>query len=300
MDVQAIFGGPLQPDPAIALPDYSVEFPPDGPAHQAQYVVELVGERTVPISSAQALLDPRLQGPLGTPEVWVMRPSDSTWVRLSSSLSGSVDSVALSWHFESADGSLSVASASHLLQIAEQFAAGIGRRAMAMPVPEDVPKALKRLDAARRSLDIGFELFCVGKTWIPEADIWRVCAGLGMDLRDGLFRWPANGASLVTVAPIGDIESFSLQAVEAGAVHEGVSIGFSVPTSAAPRVAQDACFRIADAFETKLGTTNSTDDDQSLTLPVRARAKTQLESAISALTDAGFAPGSRAARLTFG
>src|SRR5690349_1319330 len=92
------------------------------PARKVQFVVELVGPRTVPAAQAGELLHPNWRAALGQPELWAMRPADAAWQPLRALTQGSYDSIALAWDMVTPQGDLSAASAIHLAGVAEQFA----------------------------------------------------------------------------------------------------------------------------------------------------------------------------------
>src|SRR6185312_8968382 len=141
-----LFGRQLEPDPAVALPDPEIRInPKKGPLYKVQYVLEFVGPRSVPASMACSLLRPEWYAALGQPQVFSMQPADLSWGMLTAKTEGSYDSLALTWDLLSLAGTLSSASAQHLLTIAEQFGSAINRRVAALPVPAEVDQAAARL-----------------------------------------------------------------------------------------------------------------------------------------------------------
>ena len=182
-DVQSIFGAPLGPDPAIALrPPSLLPAAKPGPLHKVQFVVELVGPRSVAAAAVANLLSPQWYEALGRPEAFAMAPADTQWRVLTASTAGSYDSVALAWDIVSPRGELSSTAPQHLLQVAEQFATQIQRRAMSLPVPGDVDRIRRQLMEYRDNLDVGFGMTVLTHAGIAERDVWLTCSRLGLDL----------------------------------------------------------------------------------------------------------------------
>lgn len=253
LDPTALFGGPLGPDPAVALVAPPIPpADPAGPMRVLQFVIELVGDHSVPAQAAASLMTSRWQQALGQPSVFAMRPSDTTWQPLTTQTVGSYDSLALAWDMLSPRGSLSNTSAARLQQVAEEVGRAMGRRAMPLPVPTEVDARVRGLREAQESLDIGFGLgYVPSRGDLTEKAIWVLCSRLGLDIGpSGTFEWRVQGhpLPLLEVSPMGEADGFSLRAVQLGVVHPGVSVGFSVPLSPAPLASLEAVFRVIDTF----------------------------------------------------
>src|ERR1700679_3887816 len=108
------FDPPLGPDPELALSEPAVTPYPSGPAHRAQYVIELVGPRSVPASAAAQLWTQSWQNALGRPEIYCMSPADTSWQPMTDRKDGSYDSIALCWDMVSPLGRLNSQSANQL------------------------------------------------------------------------------------------------------------------------------------------------------------------------------------------
>ncbi|HEY0868355.1 MAG TPA: hypothetical protein VGE01_13300 [Fimbriimonas sp.] len=306
MSQQDLFGRPLESDQAVRLTDPAdLASPRPGPLHRVQYVIELVGPRSVPAAAAASLLDPRWFQALGQPEMWCMGPMDSEWRTLTNASDGAYDSIALAWDQISSQGVLNEASAKSLLARAEEYASHIQRRAMPMPVPEDVPASVRNLQEARSSLDIGFSLaFAPTSGYVPERDLWIQCARMGLVLGpSGAFEWLGKGQELpmLEVTPIGQTETFSLAAVERGDVHEGASIGFHYALSPSPKDALEGCFHVGGVLCESIGGRLLDDEGKLLSSGARQRLRAELEQAERLFANAGIKPGSReAAKLWSG
>jgi hypothetical protein len=259
-------------------------------------VIELVGTRSVPADAAAQLLTSNWQRVLGTPQVFCMAASDIEWRRLSAQSSGSYDSLALCWDILSERGQLTNASASHLFRQSERFAEVIGRRAMPMPVPGDISKVAHDLTKIQEQLDVGVSLAVIQRTaQVSERDLWVICSKLGLQFfADGSFDWrvPQHPSPLLSVTPIGDVEAFSLGAVQKGAIHEGVTVGFSVPRCPAPSQALEGAFHVADAIATHIDGVVIDDSSRVLTAEIKSEMRNSLSLAEDALKSLNIEPGS--------
>src|SRR4051812_41249846 len=177
-----VFGDALQPDPAIALQPVQIPVRKrSGPMPRMQFVVEFVGPRSVSAGSAAALLSPQWYSALGDPQAFAMSAVDVEWQPLSATTAGSYDSLAIAWDLISDKGQLSTQSAQHLLATAEQFAAHIQRRAMPMPVPEDLPKAISQLKRVQDNFDAGVSLLVLANSQeVSEFELCVWCGKLGL------------------------------------------------------------------------------------------------------------------------
>src|SRR5579872_4267007 len=121
------------PDPRIALPSPRLVAPKMGPLHAVEFVIEIVGPRTMSAAAAGVLAQPNWFQALGQPNIWVMAPMDTTWQPLAASVTGSYDSLALTWPILGSNGTLTADSAQRLADTAERFAVTVERRALPMP-----------------------------------------------------------------------------------------------------------------------------------------------------------------------
>lgn len=294
---QEIFGGALTLDPTVALPTVHFEVPAEtGPVHKTQFVIEVVGPRTVPAPSVQALLQPHWQQALGNPQIFVMAGMDAHWRSLlPGDGSGAYDSVALAWDLISPRGELSVATAQALWNAAEDFAKQVQRRALATPIPQDVPQNIHALEEMRDSFDVGFNLSVVS-SWeaFPEKEIWRVAAALGLEYGpQGTFLWKPSGPEpLFEVSPGEGYDRFSLAQVQSGVTHAAIGLGFSVPVNPDPMAALEGCFQAGTVLAKRLNGTLLDEDDQPVSWTSRSSYEKNLGLAVDAMRKAGFAPGS--------
>jgi hypothetical protein len=299
-----LFGGPLAPDPAVALPPLDLLLPnKSGPLHRIQFVIEYVGPRSIPAATAAHLLSPEWYGALGQPQVFAMRASDLSWNRLQPTIDGSYDSLALAWDLISPLGNLTPNSAKNLLRTAEDFGPYISRRAMPMPPPTDLAGVVRGLQATKEALDVGLALSVVSNQGaFAERDLWVECARLGLEFHDGGFDWrvPTHPNPLLTVTPFGDTDAFSLRGVQAGDRHPGVTIGFHLPLSAAPTQGLEGCFRVAAHLARTLGGVILDENDQPLNDATRQALRDELRRGLSLFAQAGMTTGSPEALRLFG
>lgn len=303
-DIQQLFGGPLQRDPSFALNAAPSPAPAKaGPLHRVQFVIELVGPRTATAQQVKALLQPNWFQALGQPEIFVMAAADAVWRPLrDTDIAGAYDSIALAWDMVKEGHKLSKASAQHLLGTAESFAQAVGRRAMPMPLPEDIDSAVRVLGSLQENFDVGVNLSVLPQVALfPEKEIWIGCAALGLDLSpNGLFEWKAaGGPPVLGVGPLTNYAGFSLSQVSAGVVHEGLDVGFSLPRSPDPMNGLEACFRVAEYLGRRLQGVPVDEDDQPLTERSKATLREQLREGDRALRSAGIVPGSAEALKLF-
>lgn len=300
-----IFGTPLGRDPAIALPALRLQIPPVyGPVRMLQFVVEIVGPRTIPASSVQVLMQPHWQQALGNPEIYVMAGADAHWRSLApNDGSGAYDSLALAWDLMGPRGEMTVQVAENLWTASEDLAKQLGRRALAMPIPHAVPQNVLALSQMRVSLDIGFGLavLAAGRPF-READIWRVAAGLGLQYEpNGTFVWKAEGCEtpLFEVTPGEGVERFLLSQVQSGVTHECIGLGFSVPLCPSPLAVVDGCLKAGQVFAERLHGQLLDEDDRPVSDRTKAESRKNMEQAVAAFTRAGLTPGSVEARRLF-
>jgi len=303
-DPSTIFGQPLARDPRVALPS----MPPKradkaGPQHKVQFVIELVGPRSVPAAAAAALLGAQWFSSLGEPEAYAMAPADNDWKPLTNTTNGSYDSLALAWDLISPKGELTSQAAAHLFRMAESFGSHIQRRAMPLPPPADINRYVTPLRELADALDIGLEIMLIPKgPNFTERGIWVACAALGLDLgSDGFFELRAPGFTepLLTVTPMGGADAFSLTAVQAGVTHAGLMMGFSVPRSPDPTFSLAAAFQTTDYLCQTLNAAAFNDADQMLGPTTRNELTSNLNAAVRTLSGVGIEPGSQAAMKLF-
>ena len=303
MDASGPFQQQFRADPTVALVPPVVTPIAPGPAHRAQFVIELVGPRTLPAHAASVLLTSQWYQPLGRPELFCMSAADAGWRPLSNTSRGSYDSLALCWDVLSDQGSLSPATGQQLLQVAEQFAAQVNRRAMPMPAPADLSKAASTLTRIQEGLDIGISIVVLPRTdQVAEQELWTQCSRLGLQFGPtGSFEWRAaeHPSPLFQVTPIGDTESFSLRGVQAGLVHQGITIGFNVPRCPAPLAALDGALHSADVIAAAIQGAPFDQDGRPLSAKVRDEMRRELNNGVQVLEEIGIKPGSSAALKIF-
>jgi hypothetical protein len=300
-----IFGGPLERDPRIALPDLSIKpTPVHGPIRKLQFVIEIVGPRTAPAPAVQAILQPHWQHVLGSPQTYVMAAADKHWRQLApNDGSGAYDSISLAWDLLSPRGNLTPQVAQNLWNAAEDLARQLGRRAIAIPIPQDVPQNAKALTELRESLDIGFNLsVTMVSRPFEEKEIWRTAAALGLDYDpSGVFCWKPHGVEFpfFEVTAGGEHERFLLSQVQSGAVHPALGLGFSVPLCPDPPSAAEGCLRAGAVFAERLKGILLDEEDHPMSDRGRATLKQNLEHALAAFRRAGLEPGSSEALRLF-
>lgn len=234
-----------------------------------------------------------------------MSTADVQWRPLTATNSGSYDSLALAWDLVTFKGQLSKQTAQHLLQTAEQFAQHIQRRAMPMPVPEDVPKALSQLKQVQQNFDAGVSILVLANSQsVSEFELWVWCAKLGLapNLAEGTFDWlvPGSPLPLFSVSPVGDTESFTLEGAQRGDKHQGVLLGFSVPRSPEPMAGLEGMFAAAAALAGKMWGQVFDENNRPLTESTKQTMRAQLAQAVDSLQKLGFAPGSSDCQRLFG
>jgi hypothetical protein len=269
-----------------------------GPMRQLEFVIELVGPRTAPAAAVEALLTRDWQGALGGPRVWAMTAADTHWEPVTPGRAGSYDSVALSYPFMDARGTLASASADALVKLAEGFANQIGRRAAPMPVPADVDGIVLGLAEAREALDVGYGLAVSFVRPVPEAELWRAFVALGLTLApSGEFVW--GSGSCLAVSPVEPPEQFALSGVQGGRQIGAVTLGFSVPRSPDPEASLSATLRVAIYLQQRFGGL-FVDEDGNAVVPSEVQLGEYVREAAHSLERAGFRPGSAEALALFG
>lgn len=304
--ISEVFGNDLQPDPSVALPPIQIPIRRrTGPSPRLQFVIEFVGPRSVSAGSAAVLLSADWEKALGSPQAFAMSTADLEWQPLTASTAGSYDSLALAWDLTTIRGQLSAQTARHLLATAERFAEQIQRKAMPMPVPEDVPKALTQLKKVSDNFDAGASILALPKSQeVGEFELWIWCAKLGLtsNLTEGTFDWlvPGSPLPLFSVSPVGDTDSFSIEGAQRGDKHEGALLGFSIPRSPEPMAGLEGMFKAAAYLAERMWGTIYDENNRPLDDRGRQTIRTQLADAVEAMTKMGFAPGSTDALRLFG
>jgi len=303
-ELDDVFGGPLSADPSIALPGNVVgTVEKTGPLHRVEFVIELIGQTSVPAHAAARLLDYDWYEALDRPRAWSMRSADTQWQRLISTKDGSFDSLAISWPIVRAKGNLGAMRARQLYDFATQFGEAISRKAAPIPPAADVDRMAADLDEIHRGLDVGVGIyFMPARGAISERDVWRTCAALGMEFEpSGAFAWKARNSRqpLFEVTPLGQFEAFSLGNARADVKHDALLMGFNVPLSPNPARAIEGLLKTGRHFCEKFGGRLIDDSERFVDAAMAGQIIQEVSSAIQHLTDAKVAPGSSEARLLF-
>lgn len=295
----------LRTDPSLALPKIDVpRFQPKAFYPKLEFVVEIVGPRTVPANQALAALRPDWQAALASPKVVCMAPSDTEWQILTNGTRAQAfDSLAFCWPFLSPKGQLTRRSAAHLLAVSESFAGQIQRRAIPhMPV-EGVESRAADLRALSDQLDYGVGLTLAAPTGgVSEMRIWETAASLGLHLSsEGEFVFRAEGLEepLFALSTLGPPVAFSLEGAKAEILHEALSVGTRIPTNPAPEPSYEAMSRAAQVFASRLGLEIADDDGNRLTQEGLEQLGRSVWQAAETLRQAGIVPGSPESRLIF-
>ncbi len=301
----AQFQTQLRVDPSVAL-QTPVLNPQSaaGPSHRLQFIVEFVGPRTTPASLANALFDPKWYAALGKPERWTMSAADNQWQPMVQTMSGSYDSIAISWDLLSPKGEITAEAAAHLFSAAEKLSTHFNRRAIPLPHPKDVSAAVAELKSIRDNFDAGFSVVVLPRRGpVAESKLWILCSRLGLTFgsRSGTFDWivPGTDQLLFSVSPLGGDESFSLGNVTGQIERDGLLLGFNIPTSPAPEAAMEGLLKAALYFGSELDAEIFDDQDRRLTDQVQRESKQALTQVIAAMKKAGIAPGSKEALKLF-
>jgi hypothetical protein len=233
-----------------------------------------------------------------------MSAADVEWRPLTAATVGSYDSLALAWDLVSLRGQLSRQTAQHLLETAEQFAQQIQRRAMPMPVPDDVPKAISQLKQVQQNFDAGVSLLILANSReVSEFELWVWCGKLGLtpNLAEGTFDWipPSSTLPLFSASPVGETESFTLEGAKRGDKHEGLLLGFSIPRSPEPISGFESMLKAASYLAEKMWGQVFDENSRPLTAESMQTMRQQLVEAVSALNKLGFPPGSPDALSAF-
>ncbi|RYG25007.1 hypothetical protein EON82_08680 [bacterium] len=258
------------------------------PTRKVQFVVELVGPRTVPTAQAAELLRPDWRASLGQPELWAMRPADTTWQPLRALMHGSYDSIALAWDMVTPQGDLSPASATHLAGVAERFANRMGRRAIPLTAPNDLPTEVRRLKGAVQSLDAGLTVLIVSPQPVAVSEFGREMEAMGLVPANDEWGWFGQGHP----EPL-----FAATPFEAP-MTDGITLGFRLARCPDPSVALEGLLNVVDALS-RSGLAAFDEDRLPLTAAKRETLRQEIRAGTEALTSIGFAPGSWPALKAF-
>ena len=270
------------------------ELPDPAPLHQVQYVIEIVGPRSMTASEARVLLDPAWQRALGQPEAYVMGPADTRWRTLvADDPTGSYDSLA--WDLIGRHGSLHGESAARLLAALEPLATNLQRRAMPLPVPAEIDARVAGLVEIVAALDIGIEAVLV----FPGAGVedaalaaWGAKQGLSCT-PDGLeWRVPGWDEPLFELSRALDDPPVS---PSASSMRQTMSIGFSLPRCPAPGPVLDAMVQTTEQCGVRFGAACVIND----TVQHPSILQALLPQALGLFESAGIRPGSPEARNLF-
>lgn len=262
------------------------------PVRAAQFVVELVGPRTVPATQAMELLRPDWRGALGQPELWAMRPADTVWNPLRAAQFGSYDSLALAWDLVTPVGEMSPPAAEHLVATAERFAHGIGRQAIPLVAPADLPSEVRRIRTAADALDAGTSVLVVAPRPVAVSEFGRELERLGLtpfgpdDEREWGWFGVGHPEPLFAATPFG------------APMTDGLTLGFRLARCPDPNVAIEGLFRTVDELA-KTGLAAFDEDRKPLVPATREALRQGARAATQALDSVGLRPGSWAALKVF-
>ena len=259
-----------------------------GPVRAAQFVVEIVGPRTVPAAQAAELLRPDWRAALGHPELWAMRPADTAWNPLKASSHGSYDSIALAWDLVTPVGEMTPQSATHLVGLTERFANPLGRRAIPLTTPGDLPREIRRLRSAVESLDAGVAVLLVAPRPVQVTEFGRELEGLG--LTPFGEEWGLFGA--------GHPEPLFAATPFESPVTDGLTLGFRLARCPDPGVGLEGLFQAVDALS-RTGLAAFDEDRNPLTPATRDAMRGNVRAGAQALDSIGLRPGSWAALKAF-
>lgn len=270
------------------LPSPSVPPLVRAPVRAAQFVVELVGPRTVPTAQASELLRPDWRAAMGSPELWCLSPADTAWKPLRNLTHGSYDSIALAWDLLSPQGEMSAGAAGHLVGVAERFANGVGRRAIPLTAPGDVPGEVQRLRAAQEALDAGLSVLLIAPQRAPVAEFGRVLEELGLKAFGEEWGWFGQGHP----EPL-----FAATPFEAPTT-DGLTLGFRLARCPDPNVALEGLFRAVDE-SVRVGLAAFDEDQRPLTAATREALRQGARMGAETLEGVGLRAGSWAALKVF-
>ena len=270
------------------LPSPAVPSLVRGPVRAAQFVVEIVGPRTVPAVQAAELLRPDLRAGFGHPELWAMRPADTAWMPLRAATHGSYDSLALAWDLVTPLGEMTEASAAHLVGLLERFANPLGRRAIPLTALADVAREVQRLKRVVEALDAGVSVLLVAPRPAPVAEFGRELEALGLTPFGEEWGWfgEAHPEPLFAATPF---ES---------PLTDGLTLGFRLARCPAPNVAIEGLFQTVDALA-RTGLAAFDESRRPLAPATRDALREGARAGTQALDSVGLRPGSWAALKAF-
>jgi len=292
-------------DPSVALKPVPLPaLKPKAFYSKLEFVIEIVGPRTMSAPLALAALRPDWQNALANPKVVGMAPADSEWQVLTDRTSAQVfDSLAFCWPFMKPSGNLSNASAQHLLSVSESFANQVQRRAIPHLPAEDVEARVSDLQAISGELDFGVGLTLTSPLGaIPEVKIWEFAANLGFDLdASGDFVWRVDGieAPLLTLSSLGQTDVFSLQGAKSNQLHPAISIGFRIAVNPSPVETCQSMTLAARTLAERLGLEICDEDGNALSEQGLASTLEAVKQASETIKRAGITPGSPESLLIF-
>lgn len=284
----------------IALPSFTAK----AFYSKLEFIIEIVGPRTMSAQLAMAALRPDWQNALANPKVVGMAPSDSDWQILCSSTSAQVfDSLAFCWPFMKPNGNLTNASAQHLISISESFANQVQRRAIPHLPADDVEARVSDLQAISNELDFGVGLTLSSPVGaINEIKIWEVAANLGLDLdSSGYFVWRQDGIELplLSLSSLGAKDTFSLEAAQANQVHPALSIGFRIAVNPEPVATWQTMLHISKTLASRLSLDICDEEGEPIGEKGLAMLEASVHQASETIKGAGIVPGSPEACLIF-
>ncbi len=258
------------------------------PVRAAQFVVELVGPRTVPTAQASELLRPDWRAALGSPELWCQSPADTAWKPLRALTHGSYDSIALAWDLVSPSGEMSPTAANHLLGVAEQFANGVGRRAIPLAAPADLPTEIRRLRSAQAALDAGTAVLMIAPQRVSVVELGRVLETMGLTPFGDEWGWFGEGHP----EPLFAATPFERPTTD------GLTLGFRLARCPDPNVALEGLLRTVDDLA-RTGLAAFDEDRRPLAEATREAMRRGAREGSRALESVGLRPGSWAALKAF-
>lgn len=295
---------PLGIDPEFALKwtGAPLSAQSDVPRPLVQFHIELAGPRTAPASTIKQLLEGQWAAALGEPAIYVMAAHDSRWRRLDAAdTTGAYDSVLLAWPYLSARGKLTGSAGQRLMQNATQFAEGLQRRAVPIPMPDEIEAHVRGLQERQEAFDIGIELELIHHgNGYDEVDIWEIASAMGMHLdSQGAFQWhqPGWNEPLFGLNPGEPDWQFSLADATAHRKIEDLALGFSLPLAPDPIAQWRAMWEAATTLQQACGGFLSFDDEPILS---REQAEPGIQTAVQAMKKAGLTPGSPECQALFG
>jgi len=260
-------------------------------------VIEIVGPRSIAGSAVKALLDPKWLDRLGKPAIFVMGPADSRWRTLAADdPTGSYDSLALAWDLLKHHGALRTESARHLLSVAHAYAEQVQRRALPLPVPDDVDAMREALEALREALDIGVDVaVAFPQGGVAEAELVAKLEARGLTSMGDSYAWSVPGWDEPLLYATACEDEPPFPSGDPMGRHTSLCLGFSIPRNPVPRKALDALLLLADDLTQEFHGVAFADGTPLVSTTMLAL----LDQALLAFQRANRQPGSPEARLLF-